>query len=110
MEQVISKARPTAITLFTSALVLPPLAVFAPLGVAPLLSVAAVVLLALDWRRCLSGVMALRPLALLVAALGVWTVASALWSIIPGHSLLEGLRFLIISGTGLAVMGAITTA
>jgi exopolysaccharide production protein ExoQ len=110
MEQVISKARPTAITLFTSAFVLPPLAVFAPLGVAPLLSVAAVVLLALDWRRCLSGVMALRPLALLVAALGVWTVASALWSIIPGHSLLEGLRFLIISGTGLAVMGAITTA
>jgi len=84
-----------------TAFILPPLAVFAPLGDAPLLALAAVAALLLDGRRCLAGLAALRSLAILLAALGLWGAASATWSILPGHSLFEGARFLALSAGGL---------
>jgi exopolysaccharide production protein ExoQ len=93
-----------------TAFVLPPLAVFAPLGMAPLLAIVAVALLALDARRCRDGLRTLSGLIWLLAALGLWASASALWSIIPPHSLFEGARFLVLSAGGLAILGAAVTA
>jgi exopolysaccharide production protein ExoQ len=89
---------------------LPPLAVFAPLGAAPLLIVAAVASLATDWPRIRSQLGALRELAALLAALGLWGAFSASWSILPAHSLSEGLRFLAESAAGIIlVSGALAT-
>jgi exopolysaccharide production protein ExoQ len=85
---------------------LPVLAVFAPLGLAPLLATTAVALLALDGRRCLAGLRALLPLAGLLAALSLWAVLSAAWSLVPQHSLLEGLRLLAICAAGLVAVAA----
>jgi O-antigen ligase len=85
----------------TTAFVLPPLAVFAPLGAAPLLAVAAIATLVFDWRRCGETSGLLKVPAALLAALGIWGAVSASWSILPGHSLFEGLRFLALSLGGL---------
>ncbi|HEV2550190.1 MAG TPA: O-antigen ligase family protein [Stellaceae bacterium] len=88
-----------------AAMVAPPLAVFAPLGEAGLLALAAVLLVLLDPRGSLAACRRLAaPLALLVA-LALWGAASALWSIVPGHSLFEALRFLGISAAGAVVLG-----
>jgi O-antigen ligase len=88
-----------------AAVAAPPLAVFAPLGEAALLALAAVLLVALDPRGAQAAGRALAaPLALLVA-LALWGAASALWSILPGHSLLEALRFLAITAAGVVVLG-----
>ncbi len=43
-------------------------------------------------------------IAMLLAALGCWGAASALWSIIPGHSFFEGIRFLGESACGLCLL------
>jgi len=88
--------------------VLPSLAVMAPLGLAPLLAVVAVALLALDFRRAIAAIKSFLPLAVLLAALVAWGFASAAWSILPGHSLAEGLRLLAISAGGLVAFGAAT--
>ena len=98
------RVRVSGAVLPTTALILPPLAVFAPLGDAPLLAVAALAMLALDGRRCLAGLGELESLAILLAALGLWGTASASWSILPGHSLFEGGRFLLESAGGLAFL------
>jgi O-antigen ligase len=45
-------------------------------------------------------------LAALLAALGFWAAASALWSIIPGHSFSEGVRFIGESLCGLCLLAA----
>ena len=90
------------------ALVLPPLAVMAPLGLAPLLAVVAVLLLLLDGRRAVAAIRNVLPLAVLLAALVAWGFASAAWSILPEHSLAEGLRLLAISAGGLVAFGAAT--
>ena len=95
------RARAAGAVLPATAFILPPLAVFAPLGDAPLLAVAAVAALFLDGQRCLAGLAALKSLAVLLAALGLWGAASAAWSILPGHSLFEGARFLTLSAGGL---------
>jgi O-antigen ligase len=98
------RAQASIVVLPATAFLLPPLAVFAPLGAAPLLAVAAVASLLLDWRRCRAGLSGLRTLAWLLAALGLWGTASGIWSIIPGHSIFEGLRFLALSAGGLALL------
>lgn len=95
------RARTAGVVLPTTAFILPPLAVFAPLGAAPLLAIAAVVALVLDWERCRGSIGQLKVLAALLAALGLWGALSAAWSILPGHSLFEGLRFLALSTGGL---------
>jgi O-antigen ligase len=104
------RAKASTTVLPVTAFILPPLAVFAPLGAAPLLAIAAVVALALDWRRCCAGLSDLRILGWLLAALGLWGTASGIWSIIPGHSIFEGLRFLALSAGGLVFFAAALTA
>ena len=92
--------------MLAAAVVLPPVAIEAPLAVAPLLTAVALALLAADAKRVCAGIMRLLPLAGLLAALAAWATASALWSILPQHSLFEGLRFFTISAEGLVVFGA----
>ena len=89
-----------------AALIAPPLAVMAPLGLAPGLALFAVVLLASRPSLLWQSAIPLRPFAVLLALLAVWGGASALWSTIPGHSLLEAVRFLVISAEGLVVVAA----
>jgi O-antigen ligase len=86
------------------ALIAPPLAVFAPLAMAPLLALMAAALLATGWRRTLD---AARPHAGLAAPLllvALWAGLSALWSPIPGHSLFEAGRFVIVVAAGIIVL------
>ncbi len=92
--------------LVTAAMALPLVAVEAPLGVAPLLMAVALALLAADAKGVYAGFQQLLPLAGLLAALAAWATASVLWSILPQHSLFEGLRFLAISAEGLIVLSA----
>jgi len=95
-----------AIILATAGLAAPPLAVVAPLGLAPLLSVAAVTLIVTTPKRLVADVRPLLPLAALWAALAGFAMLSADWSILPGHSLFEGARFLVIGIEGLVVLAA----
>ncbi|HEV2263687.1 MAG TPA: O-antigen ligase family protein [Stellaceae bacterium] len=95
-----------AIILAAAGLLAPPLAVLAPLGLAPLLTVAAVTLIVAAPRRVLTSAKPLWPLAALWLALAVFALLSATWSILPGHSLVEGARFLIIGVEGLIALAA----
>ncbi|MGO8917723.1 MAG: O-antigen ligase family protein [Stellaceae bacterium] len=84
----------------------PPLAVFAPLSLAPLLALVALALLAAGGR---GAVAAARPYAgffALLALLAAWAAMTALWSPVPLHSLFEAVRFLVIAAAGLLVTGA----
>jgi exopolysaccharide production protein ExoQ len=83
-----------------------PLATVAPLALAPLLALAALAALVCGGYRDLWRLDAVRPLVILLALLGFLGVASAAWSIIPLHSLLEGLRFFAICGGGLALVAS----
>jgi exopolysaccharide production protein ExoQ len=88
---------------------LPPIGVYAALGVAPFLAVAAVVVLLLDGRRCWAAIREMRALIALLAALALWAMLSAFWSILPQHSFLEGARLLTICASGLVLVGAMKT-
>lgn len=96
------------LALAVGAFAAPSLALFAPLGLAPLFGVVALTTLALDARRIAAGVRALPLLAALLAALAAWAIASSLWSIVPAHSLAEGLRLLAIAAGGLVLVAAAT--
>src|SRR5665213_2322265 len=51
--------------------------------------------------------LALAPLAVVVPlVLSAWATVSAMWSILPLHSFLEGLRLGLIAAGGLVVLGA----
>lgn len=95
-----------AIILAAAAILAPPLAVLAPLGVAPLLSVAAVALLIAAPRRLFAAAKPLWPLAALWLAVAAFALLSATWSILPRHSLAEGARFLAIGIEGLVALAA----
>jgi O-antigen ligase len=95
-----------AIILAAAGLLAPPLAVLAPLGLAPLLTVAAVALLVAAPRRLRAAGTPLWPLAALWLALAAFALLSATWSILPGHSLTEGARLLAIGIEGLIVLAA----
>jgi len=88
------------------AVVLPPLGVVAPLGLAPLLAVTALTLLALNRRSALGVFRDFAGVAALLAALSLWGMLSALWSVLPQHSFLEALRLLAINAGGLVCLGA----
>jgi exopolysaccharide production protein ExoQ len=94
------------IILALAAIIAPPLGVLAPLGFAPLLTVAAVALLATGPLRLLFLARPYAGLAALFALVAAWGALSALWSPIPSHSLFEALRFLSIAVAGLAVTAA----
>src|SRR5579883_3214655 len=88
-----------AIILAAAAIVAPSLAVLAPLGVAPLLTIVAVALLIAAPRRLWEASRPLWPFAVL----------SALWSILPTHSLIEGARVLAIGAEGTIALAAART-
>jgi O-antigen ligase len=88
---------------------LPPIGIYAALGVAPFLAVAALVVLVLDGRRVWTAVPTLKALIALVGALALWATASALWSILPAHSFAEGARLLTIGASGLILVAALGT-
>ncbi len=92
--------------LSAAALVLPPLSFLAPLGIAPLLTLVSLILIALAPRSRLQQIRPFRPLAILLALLSAWGALSALWSTIPPHSLFEGGRLVLLSASGLVVAGA----
>lgn len=94
--------------LLVTAGILPALAVFAPLGLAPLLAAAAAMVAISDRRRCLDAAPGFAPLIAMLVALAAWATLSASWSIAPRHSLLEGLRFLAIAVAGIALVAAAT--
>jgi exopolysaccharide production protein ExoQ len=91
-----------------------PLAIYASLGLAALLAASAIALLIPLPRRgetlsptlsrgAAEGVIGL---AVLLAALGLWATTSTLWSVLPMHSLFEGLRFLALCAGGLLLLAA----
>jgi O-antigen ligase len=88
-----------------AAVIAPPLALFAALGEAALVTLLALTLVGLDPRRSLAACRSFLAPAALLAALAVWAALSALWSVAPGHSLLEAGRLLAISAEGLVVVG-----
>ncbi len=90
----------------TVAAILPPLAVFAPLGTAPLLVVAALAAVATDLARIRSQAGRLWPFAILLGALALWGALSSSWSILPEHSLGEAVRFLGESAAGIVLVSA----
>jgi O-antigen ligase len=89
-----------------AALTAPTVAVFAPLGLAPLLGLSALAVLVVLWRQGRLG--ALRPGApgLMMAAIFAWAIASLIWSTDRAVSLdkLPGLAGLFAGGV--LVMGA----
>jgi O-antigen ligase len=93
----------TALSL--AAFLAPPLAVFAPLALAPLLALLAAAVLAAGPRAALAAARAYAAPAALLALLALWAAATALWSVVPGHSLFEALRFLAIAAEGVLVLG-----
>jgi O-antigen ligase len=94
--------RPSAALAVASAL-MPPLATVVPLSLATLLPLAAVAALALGGHRELRRLLPARPFAALLLSVGLLGLASALWSIVPGHSAITALRFIGISASGLAL-------
>ncbi|HXQ49495.1 MAG TPA: O-antigen ligase family protein [Stellaceae bacterium] len=92
--------------LASCALLLPPLAVFDPLALAPLFALAAVAIVALDRRALRDALRPLAPLALLLALLAGLATLSAAWSIVPLHSFLEGLRLGAIAAGTLLLLAA----
>ena len=97
--------------LAVGAFLLPPLAVFAPLGLAPLQGALAVAVLAVDWRGLKDGLRdsGLLPLTILWTLLALWATASGWWSLLPQHSFLEGLRLFAIGAGGfIALLAAVS--
>src|SRR5690348_10574186 len=89
-----------------AAVLAPPVAVFAPLGMAPLLALVAATLLIVDWRRGMVSIKAQAALGALLAMLSSWGAMTSLWSPIPAHSLFEAARLVLINIAGLVVVGA----
>src|SRR5882724_4248355 len=81
----------------------------APLGIAPILAILAVGLLVIEPRRPVVLAQPLFGLTGLLAALAVWGALSALWSIVPAHSLYEALRLALLSAAGLIPVAAALT-
>lgn len=98
--------RAPAIILAMAAIIAPSLAVLAPLGVAPLLTVVAVALLVAAPRRIWEASRPLWPFAALWAALAAFGALSAIWSILPLHSFVEGARLLAIGAEGFVALAA----
>lgn len=105
-KETLSGAAGSGAILAACGAVLPPLATFAPLGLAALLGVTALALLAVSPRSALAAARQLRTLVALVLALALWGLASTAWSILPQHSLIEALRLLAIVIGGVVVLGA----
>ncbi len=95
--------------LSATALTLPTLAAFAPLVLAPLLAIVAVAIIFFDNRRTATVLQRHAPWLGILVALGVWAALSSSWSILPSHSLLEGVRLLAINASGVVTVAAAMT-
>jgi exopolysaccharide production protein ExoQ len=95
-----------AYPLAAAALVIPTVGVLFPLGLAPLLTVVALAVVAVSRGRIVDALRSLRPIATLLLLLALWGAVSSLWSIIPGHSLFEAGRLLLLSAAGLVAVAA----
>jgi O-antigen ligase len=93
--------------LAVAAFLLPLAGALAPLAIAPLLLVSALLVLALGGHRRLGRLIALRALLAVLGLVCLWATASALWSILPAHSLLEGLRLFAIVASGLILVAEV---
>lgn len=83
-----------------------PVLVLASKGAAPLGAAAGLCALALAAPRGAAAWRRVRGLAVLLGALVLWGVASALWAIEPRHSLLIALRLTGLFAAGLALIAA----
>jgi O-antigen ligase len=88
-----------------AALLTPPLGIFAPVSIAPLLALLAVALLASGWREAVAAARSYAWFLIPLALMAAWGAITALWSPIPGHSLLESGRFLLLGAGGVVVLG-----
>ncbi|MGZ8409868.1 MAG: O-antigen ligase family protein [Hyphomicrobium sp.] len=96
----------TMIVLSISAVVAGPLAVFAPLGMAPLSAVVAAMSLLAVVRERLGHIVVRHPIAQVMILLLAWMATTTVWTFNPGNALLLFARsaFLICGGTALAIM------
>jgi O-antigen ligase len=92
-----------------AALLLPSIGVLAPAGTAPLLALAALAVLLSGGRHVRAELRTLATPATLLVAIGLWGTLSAAWSIVPGHSLFEGARFLLLAFAGLVLVAGAGT-
>ena len=92
-----------------AALLIPSLAMIAPLGIAPLLGILAIGLLIIEPRRNAVLTPPLLALTVLLTAMALWSALSTLWSIIPAHSLFEALRLVLLAAAGLIAAAAALT-
>lgn len=88
---------------------MPPIGVYAALGIAPLLAVGALGLVALRPGQVWGWIRGQGVVAAALTAVALLGIASATWSILPTHSLLEGVRFLTLSISGLLAVGAVAS-
>jgi exopolysaccharide production protein ExoQ len=95
-----------AATLAVAAFVLAPVGLIDPLALAPVFTILVVTLLVIARDGLLAASRPLLPAATLLLPLAAWATVSASWSILPQHSLLEGLRRGAIAIGGLVVLAA----
>ena len=94
------------IALSIAAVVAGPLAVFAPLGMAPLSAVVAAMSLLAIVREQLGYIVLRHPIAQIMLLLLAWMATTIMWTFEPGDALsrLARTAFLICGGTALAIM------
>jgi exopolysaccharide production protein ExoQ len=95
-----------AATLAVAAFVLAPVGLIDPLALAPVFAIVAVALLVVARDGLWTAARPLAPAGLLLLLLAAWATISASWSILPQHSLLEGLRLGAIAAGGLVVLAS----
>lgn len=88
---------------------LPPIGLYAPLGVAPLLTVVAIAVVICEPRRYWAAIRESRWLIAAFVAVALWGTLTSLWSTLPGHSAFEGGRLLTITASGFAVVVGLGT-
>ena len=103
------RRRTIAIVLMFLFALLPPIGIFAPLGVAPFLTITALAVALLEPRHYWRVIRHRRWFVLALAVVALWGALSALWSTLPGHSVFEGMRLLAIVASGLAAFAGFAT-
>jgi O-antigen ligase len=84
----------------------PPVSLFAGLAVAPLFLVLALALIALNWRWI--SIRGTSPLALILAAIGIWGLVSTLWTpASPLQGMETGLGSLVLAALALAALATV---
>jgi O-antigen ligase len=98
MKKIMKNFRALFFVFFFS--LLPPVGIYFPLGMAPMLAVTGIAAVLLASRQCWEFLQQQRIFFAMLIVLGVWATLTFQWSILPGHSAFEGLRFVTLSLTG----------